>query len=300
MTKDHTIRTVALLGTGDMGHAVGRALLAHGHAVVTCLAGRGQRSRRLAAEAGIGEAADLDGLMSQADLVLSILPPAAAVEAAGQAAETMRRAGAAPAYADCNAVSPATTRKIAATIAGAGANFIDCGIVGAPPGRAVDPRFYVSGPDLGPMLALDGAGIEVKPVGREIGRASAIKMCYAALTKGTFTLHTAVLLAAETMGISNELHDEFRFSQKDAYARMQAMVPRLPADAGRWIGEMEEIASTFRDTGVSPRFHEGAAEIFRLLAATPLAAESRETIDPDRTLEQAVEIYAETLRRAGG
>ncbi len=299
MTTDQTIQTVALLGTGDMGHAVGRTLLAHGHTIVTCHAGRGQRSRRLAAEAGIGEVADLDTLMNLADLVLSILPPAAAVEAAERAAEAMRRSGAAPAYADCNAVSPATAREIAAIVTGAGSNFIDCGIVGAPPGRAADPRFYVSGPVLGPMLALDGKGIAVKPVGAEIGRASAVKMCYAALTKGTFTLHAAVLVAAELLGVSGELHDEFGFSQKDAFARMRAMVPRLPADAARWIGEMEEIASTFRDAGVSARFHEGAADIFRLLAATPLAAESRETIDPDRTLEQAVKIYAETLRRAG-
>lgn len=300
MTADQTIRTVALLGTGDMGHAVGRALLAHGHAVVTCLAGRGPRSRRLAAGAGIGEVADLDTLMNRADLVLSILPPAAAVEAAARAAESMRRAGAGPAYADCNAVSPATTREIAATVTGAGAVFIDCGIVGAPPGRAADPRFYVSGPNVGPMLALDGAGIAVKPVGSEIGRASAVKMCYAALTKGTFTLHTAVLVAAELLEVSGELRDEFQFSQMDAYSRMRATVPRLPADAGRWIGEMEEIAATFRDAGVSPRFHEGAAEIFRLLQATPLAAESRETIDSDRTLEDAVGIYAETLRRRDG
>ncbi len=296
MTEAAGIRTIGLLGTGDMGHAVGRALGQHGLEVVTCLAGRSERSRRLAAAAGIAPAPTLEALASQADLILSILPPAQAAAAARATAEAMGRAGARPAFADCNAVSPATAREIAAIVAGADANFIDAGIVGAPPGQGAPPRFYVSGPALGPMLALAGKGIVVKPVGDEIGRASAVKMCYAALTKGTFTLHTAVLVAAEALGISEELRQELQSSQADAYARMQAMVPRLPADAARWVGEMEEIAATFRDAGVTARFHEGAEDIFRLLAATPLAEETRESIDSERSLEESVRIYAETLR----
>jgi 3-hydroxyisobutyrate dehydrogenase-like beta-hydroxyacid dehydrogenase len=298
MQNDQRFHTIALLGTGDMGHAVGRALGQHGHAVITCLAGRSAHSRTLAGRAGVAEVEDLDTLARRADLILSILPPASAADAAREMTEAMRRSGSAPPYADCNAVSPATVRGIAAIVGKAGGAFIDTGIIGAPPGKGTEPRFYVSGKALAPMLALDGKGIAVKPAGAEIGRASAIKMCYAALTKGTFTLHTAVLVAAEALGLTDELREEFLFSQKDAYARMQAMVPRLPADAARWIGEMEEIAATFRDAGVTPGFHEGAAEIFRLLAATPLADETRETIDPDRTLEDSVRVYVEALGKS--
>ncbi len=297
MTAELAYRTIALLGTGDMGHAVGRELGRHGHDVVTCLAGRSARTRRLAAAAGIADVGDLEALMGAADLVLSILPPAQALEAAAAAAAAMARCGAAPPYVDCNAVSPARAREVGDAVARAGAPFIDAGVIGRAPGKGDVPRFYVSGPDTGPMEALDGKGIAVKALGPEVGRASGLKMCYAALTKGTFTLHTAVLVAAEALGLSSELGAELRFSQREAYARMEAMVPWLPADAARWIGEMEEIAATFAAAGVTPGFHEGAAEIFRLLAETPFAAETRETLDAGRTLEDAVRVYAAHLAR---
>jgi hypothetical protein len=120
-------------------------------------------------------------------------------------------------------------------------------------------------------------------------------MCYAGLTKGTWTLHTAVLLAAESLGLSDELRGEFEYSQKAALAAMEAKVPRLPADAGRWIGEMEEIAKTFAEAGVTPRFHEAAADIFRLLNETPFDAETRETIDATRTAADTIKAAARLL-----
>jgi 3-hydroxyisobutyrate dehydrogenase-like beta-hydroxyacid dehydrogenase len=288
---------IGLLGSGDMGHAVGRALLSHGREVFTCLAGRSERSRGLAAVAGIAEVADLDALVGGTDLVLSIVPPAAALGVAGEVAAACERAGAAPPYADCNAVSPASARAIGQVIAAAGAPFIDAGIVGPPPGKGPPPRFYASGADTGPLEALDGQGIDVRPLGPEVGRASGFKMCYAGLTKGTFTLHTAVLLVARSLGLAEELGAELRASQAAVYARMEAMVPRLAADAERWVGEMEEIAATFEAAGLSRGFHDGAAETFRLLATTPLAAETRETLNADRTLDEAVEIFAAALGR---
>ena len=291
-------RTVALIGTGDMGHAVGRALGAHGHDVIACLDGRSARSRGLAAAAGIRAVADLDTLVGEAELVLSILPPAAAADAAGHAAAAMRRRGATPPYADCNAVSPATARRLAEILGKA--PFIDVGIIGPAPGRGAAPRFYASGPDTTPVRALDGKGIVVRDIGAEVGRASGIKMCYAALTKGTTTLHTAVLVAAEAMGLTAELDRELRDSQQAVHARMAATVPGLPADAARWIGEMVEIAATFADAGVTPKFHQGAAEIFRLLAETRFAAETRETLDPNRGLEEVIPVYAAGLRRKDG
>ena len=150
------------------------------------------------------------------------------------------------------------------------------------------------------MRALDGKGIVVRAMGAEVGRASGIKMCYAALTKGTFTLHTAVLVAAEVMGLTAELDRELRDSQQAVHARMAATVPGLPADAARWIGEMVEIAATFADAGVTPKFHQGAAEIFRLLAETRFATETRENMDPNRGLEEVIPVYAAGLRRKDG
>ena len=295
-----TVDTIAILSPGDMGHAVGRALGAAGHRVITCLAGRSRRSRELAAAGNMADVGDLDQVVCAADLVLSIVPPSAAGETAAAVAAAMGRTEARPIYADCNAISPERARRIGATLAGAGAPFIDCGIIGRGPGHGPAPRFYVSGADVAAMVALDGKGIAVKPLGPEVGRASGLKMCYAGLTKGTFTLHTAVLLAAQSLGLGAELAEEFRFSQPQVYDRMRAVVPRLPADSARWIGEMEEIARTFEAAGVTPAFHQGAAAIFTLLAETPFARETRETMDTGRTLEDAIRVFAEHLGRAPG
>ena len=89
--------------------------------------------------------------------------------------------------------------------------------------------------------------------------------------------------------------EEFAESMPAVYRRMSATVPHLPADSARWVGEMEEIARTFASVGVTPHFHEGARDIFALLAATPLAAETRETRDASRTLEQALKVYRDHL-----
>ncbi|MGI9513396.1 MAG: DUF1932 domain-containing protein [Anderseniella sp.] len=284
---------IAILMPGDMGHGVGSALSNAGHTIVTCLAGRSEATRSLANRAGMQDTGTLADLVGRADVILSILPPAAAVRLAQQIADAMRETGSTPVYVDCNAVSPATAREAGNAIAAAGAQFIDAGIIGLAPGKGGGTRFYVSGADVSAMLALDGKGFDVISLGDEVGRASAMKMVYAALTKGTWTLQTAVMLAAEKLGLTEELTAEFAFSQKPALDAMRARIPRLPADSARWIGEMEEIAATFADAGVTPRFHDGAADIFRVLAQTPFAAETRETMDTSRTMEDALRVYAQ-------
>lgn len=288
------IETVAILSPGDMGHSVGRDLSGRGLRIITCLEGRSERTRKLAAAAGFTDAGSLVEMVSQADLILSIMPPSSALETAHALASAIMAAGSTPIVADCNAVSPETARKIASVMDDCGAPFVDAGIVGPPPGKSDQPtRFYVSGPQADAFAAIDGGGISVRQMGPEIGRASAIKMCYAAVTKGSWTLYTAALVTAEVMGMTDLYLKELESSRPSVAAEMRRMVPRLPVDAGRWIGEMAEIASTLGGAGLPRGFHEGAGDMFRLLDKTPIAKETRETIDPARTLEQALAIYAE-------
>jgi len=286
-----TTETIAILMPGDMGHAVGRALREHGHDAICALEGRGGATRALAADAGLRDVGGIAGAVDEADMILSILPPSAALSQARAVAEAMRASGRKPIYVDCNAISPDTAKQVGAVIAEAGAPFIDAGIIGLAPGKGGGTRFYVSGPDVAPMLALDGKGFSVTGTGEGIGEASALKMVYAGLTKGTWTLQTAVLMAARRLGVIDPLLEEFGISQQGPLDAMRARVPFLPADSGRWIGEMEEIAATFASAGVTSGFHDGAADIFRLLAQTPYAAETRATLDKTRTLEQALDTY---------
>ncbi|HSG95776.1 MAG TPA: DUF1932 domain-containing protein [Afifellaceae bacterium] len=286
---------IAILMPGDMGHAVGHVLREHGHDVVSCLGGRSERTCKLAMTAGIRDTGSLAAVVNQVDVILSILPPASALNQAKAIAAAMTETGSVPVYVDCNAVSPQTVHEVGKTITAAGAAFIDAGIIGLAPGKGPTCRFYVSGSDLEPMTSLNGKGIEVISVGSEIGRASSLKMAYAGLTKGTWTLHTAVLLAAQQLGVLPELLDELNFSQSGALSIMRDRIPRLPADSGRWVGEMEEITATFAGAGVPSGFHKGATEIFRVLSITPFASETRETMDAGRSLEAALVEYARYL-----
>ena len=291
-----SVRTVAILSPGDMGSGVGYALGQNEIDIITCLRGRSDRTRQLAAQAHFRDIPTLGLLVEQADIILSILVPDQAVSVAQQVASAMRLTGKHTVYADCNAVSPQTSRKMEAIITEAGGEYVDGGIIGGSPTRGTPPRFYVSGKCADIVAELDGKGITVKPLGDEIGRASGIKMCYAALTKGTSTLQVALLSAAESMNLTDELIAEFEFSQPAALKQMSGGISRLPPNAHRWIGEMEEIASTFEYLGVTPSFHKGAAEMYRLLSRTPYAAESPEDADRDRPTGDTIRAVVDLLQ----
>jgi len=292
-------KTIGILSPGVMGHAVGRVLGEHGLHVVTCLAGRSAITHDRAAKAGMVGLADIDAVVAASDMILAILPPADAVPVARAVAAAMAATRFTPVYADCNAVAPATAREIARIMGDVKAPFIDAGIIGGPPEDGYAPRIYCSGPETGPLMALDGMGLTMKDAGGEIGAASGIKMCYAALTKGTMTLHTAVLVAAERLGLRHVLWQELEASQEKAAAAMSKTVPFLPADSARWVGEMEEIAKTFGEAGLPSGFHKAAADVFRLLARSHFASETRETMNRDRTLDEAIRAYAELVEEGG-
>ncbi len=295
-----SIKTIAILMPGDMGHGVGLVLREHGYETITSLTGRSERSRALAEAGRVRDAGDLDATITEADLVLSILPPTAALGLAKDVAAAMGRTGKTPVYVDCNAISPGTATEVRAEITGAGATFVDAGIIGLAPNKSKETRFYVSGPDVTPMTALNGMGFEVISLGDEVGRASAMKMVYAAATKGSWTLWTAVLLTAARNGLLDDLVSEFDYSQQPLIKNMRGKISSLPADSERWVGEMEEIAKTFSEAGVTSGFHDGAAWIFKLLSETPYAAETRQNMDTTRTMETSVNAFADALAKRLG
>ena len=289
------VNTVAIMSPGDMGHAVGQVLSESGIDVITCTDGRSQRTKNLAEMAGLRQVATLEDMVIQADLVLSIMVPSKAMSFVREISPHFESSKTPTYFADCNAVSPQSALAMAEVINQAGGKFIDGGIIGTAPTKGDTPRFYVSGPDASVVMELDGRGIIVKAIGNKVGQASGIKMCYAALTKGTNTLHVALLTAASRMGLTDDLRKEFEFSQKSHLAAMEKGISRLPANAHRWIGEMEEIAATFENLGVTPNFHKGAAEIYKMLNSTPFAKESPETIDKDRTTWDTIEAVSKIV-----
>ena len=175
------LKTVGILSPGDMGHTVGEVLCQNGLRVVTCLDGRSPRTHQLAQKAGITDLTTYHQLITEADLLLSIMVPAQATSAAETVAKTLQKVDTELTYVDCNAISPQTVRKIGETITYAGGNFVDASIIGPPPRTPGATRFYASGPEVTSFSELNKFGLDVRFLGEEIGLASAIKMCYASL-----------------------------------------------------------------------------------------------------------------------
>ncbi len=288
-----TVKTVAILSPGDMGSNVGRALRENGLEVITCLTDRSQRTRELAESAGIVDVPDFAQMIDRADIVLSVLVPERAVDVARQVAAVIEQSGKPLPFADCNPVAPAVAIEMAKIIDGAGGKYIDGGIIGSPPGRGAPPRFYASGPHESILGQLDGRGISVPMMGGDVGRASAIKMCYASLSKGAAALNASALISAMNLGIYDEFINEMESSQQGVLKNMQG-VKGLGAKAFRWIDEMEQISATFGAAGATPHMHKGAADIFRLVTSSPIGHERPETIDTSRTLRETVELLVET------
>ena len=288
------ITTVGLLSPGDMGQAIGGVLKANGLRVLTCLAGRSERTRALAREADIEDTADLEELVTRSDIVLCVLVPARAACVAEEVAAAVRATGAGILYVDCNAISPRTVRGIGETMLAAGARFADVGIIGNPP-RKPGTRFYASGPGANELAALSGFGLDVRVIGDEIGQASGLKMCYGALTKGLQALGTELLVAARLMGLEETLRAEQQASIPDVLAWLERSLPPMPPKAYRWVGEMEEIASTFADLGLTPNILAGAADMYRFVAETPIGKESPEARDQSRGMDGIVAALADAL-----
>jgi 3-hydroxyisobutyrate dehydrogenase-like beta-hydroxyacid dehydrogenase len=288
------VSTVGLLSPGDMGHSIGAVLRQHGLQVLTCLDGRSERSRALAAEAGIEDTASLEELVREADVFLSVLVPARALETAERVAAALRATGSDLLYVDCNAIAPRTVRAVGDVIEAAGGRVADIGIVGAPP-RRPGTRFYVSGPGAREAAQLAQFGLDVRVIGDDMGQASGLKMCYGALTKGLQALGVELLVAARALGLEEALLAEQRDSQPEVLAWLERSVPTMPPKAYRWVGEMEEIATTFADVGLTPLILQGAADLYRFVADTPIGRETPENRDTSRGLWGVVAALAEAL-----
>jgi 3-hydroxyisobutyrate dehydrogenase-like beta-hydroxyacid dehydrogenase len=242
---------VGLLHPGEMGAAVGDQLVSRGIRVLWASAGRSEATaRRAAAFEDVGTA---DALAARSDVILSICPPHAAHEVAGSVA------GFEGIYVDANAVAPATVREIGEGFV----RFVDGGIVGPPPlaGRAT--HLYLSGPEASRVAGLfDGTAVDARVVSGEVGAASAVKVTFAAWTKGTAAMLLAISELARAEGVEDALLAEWEESLPELVARLEGARRSADAKGWRWVGEMEEIASAFDAHDLPDGFHRAAAEVF--------------------------------------
>jgi 3-hydroxyisobutyrate dehydrogenase-like beta-hydroxyacid dehydrogenase len=240
--------TVGLLHPGEMGAAVGAVLRGQGVRVVWASEGRSEETRARAEAAGLEDAGSVVEV-ARSDVVFSICPPHAALEVA-------RSAEFAGVYVDANAVSPATAREVAEAVG----EFVDGGIVGSPPREPGTARLYLSGDRASEVAELfAGSALDA----RVVSNASAVKMAYAAWTKGTAAMLLAIRELARREGVEDTLLAEWDLSVPELRQRYERARRSAEAKGWRWVGEMEEIAATFEADGLPGGFHRAAAEVYR-------------------------------------
>jgi 3-hydroxyisobutyrate dehydrogenase-like beta-hydroxyacid dehydrogenase len=248
-----------------MGAAVAGRLVENGLKVLTSLSGRSAETVARAKKHGLTSATDEE--IAAADFILSILPPGDAVSLAQRFAPALTASNSKPVYVDCNAVSPKTTERIAAAIAPTGSPFVDAGIIGSPPKPGdAGPRIYASGSDAPRFATLRQYGLDIRVLDGPMSAASAVKMSYAGITKGTQALAAVMMLAATRGGSADALFKELEFSQPHMLAWLKRSLSMMPPKAYRWIAEMHEIADF---VGEDPSGHElyvGAAHFYEQIA----------------------------------
>jgi 3-hydroxyisobutyrate dehydrogenase-like beta-hydroxyacid dehydrogenase len=273
--------TIGLVHPGEMGASVGASARANGSRVLWVSEGRGADTRRRAHAAGLEDAGTLRALVTASDVVLSVCPPHAARDLARQVAGHGFRG----VYVDGNAISPATAREIDAIVRAAGAAYVDGGIIGPAPDQPGTTRLYLSGAGAGRVRGLFSTGpLEAIVLSGDLTAASAIKMAYAAWTKGSQALIMAVRALATAEGVDEALLAEWQRSQPELPRRSDNAARSTARKAWRWVGEMDEIAATFAGAGLPDGFHRGAGEIYRRMVSYKDAAAPPSMEDVAKTL----------------
>jgi 3-hydroxyisobutyrate dehydrogenase-like beta-hydroxyacid dehydrogenase len=254
---------VGILHPGEMGISVAASAKNSGCEVYWTSQGRSASTRERVEKLGLNDSGTVAELCARCPIVISVCPPHAAEDVANEVV----RAGFHGLFVDANAIAPQRTLKIAEIVSKAGIDFVDGGIIGLAAWKPHTTCLYLAGPRAEEVAACFSAGpLDTKVLAGPVGKASALKMCYAANTKGTVALLAAIVATAESLGVRDELFEQWNHDDPalpgQVEKRIQANVPK----AWRFVGEMEEISRTFREAGAPGEFHAGAADIYARLA----------------------------------
>lgn len=274
---------IGMLHPGEMGISVAASAINNGHQVYWASENRSDKTRRRAEKHGLIESNSLIEVCQNCEIIFCICPPHA-VEAV---ANSVIEHGFNGYYLDANAISPLRASKIGQMMETAGIHFVDGGIIGGLAWKPKETWLYLSGKDANLIAdCFTNGPLETKIIGDEIGNASALKMCYAAYSKGTTALLAAILATAESLDVREELYQQWDIDDPNFSEDVNRRVTRATAKAWRFEGEMHEIASTFQEAGLPNGFHEAAAEMYHRMANFKDSAETPKLEDVMKVLLQ--------------
>lgn len=274
---------IGILHPGEMGVSIAASAIKSGHEVYWVSDNRSDKTRQRAKKHNLVDIVSLSHLCQTSEIIFSVCPPHSAEDVAKSVIER----GFKGYYLDANAISPQRSSRIRQMVESNGIHFIDGGIIGGPAWNPKETWLYLSGKDAKVIADCFSSGpLETKIIGDEIGKASALKMCYAAYSKGTTALLAAILATAESLGVRDELYGQWNMDDPSFSEQANRRTTRVTAKAWRFEGEMHEIAATFQEAGLPNGFHEAAAEIYHRLAGFKDSTETPSLEDVLNTLQK--------------
>ncbi len=257
---------IGILHPGVMGASVGSALKPVAGAVIWAAAGRSITTSKRAEIADLVGVPDLAELARRSDVVISVCPPDAALDVAGQVAAAVAGRPHRPLYVDANAVSPATMRGIADLL---GADrVVDGAIIGPPawePGHTV---LWLAGAAAATVAALFARSpFTARVLDGGLGAASGLKACFALQSKALPAIWMAMAEAARAYGVEGELRAEVARTGGDLGAALAGIDANAAGKAWRWVGEMDQAGDALAGVGVPDGFSRAAAEMYRRMAS---------------------------------
>lgn len=254
---------IGILHPGEMGISIAASAINGGHEVYWASEHRSDKTRQRAMEQNLIDTGSVSELCKICDGIVCVCPPHAAEDVASLAVE----GGFGGFYLDANAISPQRAIRMEQMLEEKNIRFVDGGIIGGPAWKPGETWLYLSGRNAHVIAdCFKNGPLETRIIGNEVGKASALKMCYAAYSKGTTALIAAVFAAAESLGVRQELSNQWEFDDPGLSEQLTRRAMRSIAKAWRFEGELREIASTFREAGLPDGFHEAAAEVYHRMA----------------------------------
>lgn len=258
---------IGLIGLGEMGSEIGRYLVMNDLEVISVYEGRSEISKKRASKYKISDAGSIEQFCKISDLVISIIPPDKAVETANLYTSFKNKDG--QIYCDLNAISTITAKKIKLLLDEKKIDYVDGAIMGGPPTVNYSPRIYLSGKLSEKLNFLNGKGIELMVLKGSDFKASATKMVYASITKGSKALVAGALIAAKKNNVYDELMEELKYSEEYFSLVAKNQIPSIKHKAYRWVGEMNEISLTYKESGLTGGFHSEAENVYELIKNLP-------------------------------
>ncbi len=254
---------IGFIHPGTMGISLAASAQATGHAAYWVSTNRSQETRQRAEKYGLVPTTSIDALCEKCSIIISVCPPHAAMDVAREVLD----ASFSGIYADVNAIAPEKTKAMSELMASTEIDFVDGGIVGGPAWHPDSTWLYLSGKCSNEVAECFIKGpLETHVIDDEIGKASAVKMSFAAYTKGTTALLCAILATADELGVRDELELQWSRNGSDFAQKAQDRMRNVTAKAWRFTGEMEEIAETFNSVGLPPGFHRASQDIYERIS----------------------------------